>query len=476
MRLAKPRRTAPPRVDSGSPASSTLRLVPAPSTLRHDLRSSTGDAVSFSLMVGLGETYLPAFVLALGLGDVAAGLVISVPLAAGSLLQLVSPAGVRLLRSHRRWVVLCAVLQACCFLPLSVGAALGRMSLVPVFLAATVYWGAGLGTGGAWNAWIETVVPRRLRAHYFSRRTRFAQIALMIGFVAGGVGLQFAATRGAALTAFSVLFLLASLGRMVSAGLLARVSEPVPMPPDQRHVSIREWLARAWHGTDGRLLTYLFAVQSAAQFAGPYFTPYMLGPLKLDYAAYVVIIAVQFMAKALALPLLGKVAHRRGAYWLLCVSGVGIVPLSALWLVSNNFYWLCFVQTLAGIAWGGYELAMFLLFFETIPREERTSVLTTFNLGNSLAAAAGSILGGTLLFCSGRSATTFLTIFALSSVARGLALIALARVPVIRVPSQKLITRTLGVSAGDSPFEQPILPSMPDRGDVRLDARHEPRP
>jgi len=33
--------------------------------LRPDLRSSLGDAVSFSLMVGVGESYLPAFVLAI---------------------------------------------------------------------------------------------------------------------------------------------------------------------------------------------------------------------------------------------------------------------------------------------------------------------------------------------------------------------------------------------------------------------------
>ena len=34
---------------------------------RRDLRAILGDGISFSLMVGMGETYLPAFVLALGM-------------------------------------------------------------------------------------------------------------------------------------------------------------------------------------------------------------------------------------------------------------------------------------------------------------------------------------------------------------------------------------------------------------------------
>ena len=37
------------------------------SQLRRDLRAMLGDGVSFSVMVGVGESYLPAFALALGM-------------------------------------------------------------------------------------------------------------------------------------------------------------------------------------------------------------------------------------------------------------------------------------------------------------------------------------------------------------------------------------------------------------------------
>ncbi len=40
-------------------------------------------------------------------------------------------------------------------------------------------------------------------------------------------------------------------------------------------------------------------------------------------------------------------------------------------------YYLIGLQFLAGMAWGAYELAMLLLVFEAIPREQRVTMLMT---------------------------------------------------------------------------------------------------
>ena len=79
-----------------------------PAALRRDLRAIIGDGVAFSVMVGAGESYIPAFALAAGLGEITAGLVATLPMLVGAAFQLVSPAAVRRLGSQRRWVVLCA--------------------------------------------------------------------------------------------------------------------------------------------------------------------------------------------------------------------------------------------------------------------------------------------------------------------------------------------------------------------------------
>src|ERR1700685_3018064 len=131
--------------------------------LEHDLQSSLGDAAGSGMMVGTGETYLPAFVLAAGLGDVIAGLIASVPQLAGGIAQMICPRGVRLLGSNRRWVVCSAALQGLSFVPLIIAAWKGSVSSTVVLAVATLYWSAGLASGPPWNTWMGKIVPGRLR-------------------------------------------------------------------------------------------------------------------------------------------------------------------------------------------------------------------------------------------------------------------------------------------------------------------------
>ena len=76
--------------------------------------------------------------------------------------------------SYRRWVALCALIQAAAFLPLLLAALTGRMPTTVVFALIAVYWATGLGGNGPWNAWMETLVPSRLRARYFAWRCESA--------------------------------------------------------------------------------------------------------------------------------------------------------------------------------------------------------------------------------------------------------------------------------------------------------------
>jgi MFS family permease len=424
-----------PVVEEASPRT-TLRLVVCPERTSHalhysraDLHKIMGEGASHAIMVGVGESYLPAFVLAMGMGQVAAGLITTIPLLAGAVLQLISPAAIRYLGSHRRWVVMCATAQASSFVPMAIAAWYGHLAVEIMFLLAAVYWGAGLGTATGWSTWVEKLVPTRLRTNYFSRRTRFNQIATLVGFLIGGFSLQWGAAHGVVLTVFAVLFLLAAASRMSSTLFLASQSEPEPIPMGHRRVSMREFFGRFRNSGDGRLLVYLLSVQAAAQIAGPYFTPFMLRSLQLSYVSYVTLIAISFAAKALSLPAIGGLARRYGTRNLLWLGGIGIVPISGLWLISNSFAFLCVVQVLAGVTWAAYELAMFLLVFETIKPEERTGMLTNFNFAHSVATAAGSLLGGALLWGLGKQAETYLLLFALSSAGRALSLVVLWRVP-----------------------------------------------
>jgi MFS family permease len=397
--------------------------------LRKNLRNSISDGAAFSIMVGIGETYFPAFVLALGLGEIASGLVASVPILMGAILQLISPWGVARLGSNRRWVVACVIMQALSFLPLAAAALWGSISAAALFAVVALYWGAGLGAGPAWNTWMETVVPFRVRAPFFAVRTRFGQAGTLIGFLAGGAALQYGKQTGRLLEAFACIFAVAALCRLWSARFLSRQSESAGVKQVQRSVTLAELWGRIKAGSSERLLLYFLAVQVAVQISGPYFSPFMLGQLKISYLDYVGLLATSFVAKIVMLPACGRFATRFGVRRLLWIGGVGIMPCSGLWLYADAYWQLVAVQFFAGAVWAAYELAMFLLFFEAAPRGERTSILTLFNLGNAVALVIGALAGGAILKLLGESREAYLVLFAVSSFARAATLVCLKLSP-----------------------------------------------
>src|SRR5690606_14891013 len=88
------------------------------SSTEKTLRLSLIDAFLYFLMVGVGESYLPAYVLSIGMNELFAGILASLPLVSGAFLQLFTPKGLQKVGSHKSWVVGTATIQALTFLPL----------------------------------------------------------------------------------------------------------------------------------------------------------------------------------------------------------------------------------------------------------------------------------------------------------------------------------------------------------------------
>jgi len=241
--------------------------------------------------------------------------------------------------------------------------------------------------------------------------------------------LELAAPHGAALDVFAGMFLAATLFRLVSVWFLSSQRELTSGAARGHSLHLGDAIGRLRGSTTGRLLCYLLAVQTAVQISGPYFTPYMLQHLRFSYAQYVVLVAAAYASRIMALPALGRFAQRFGTRRLLWLGGVGIAPMSAAWLISDHFVYLIALQLVVGIVWAAYELSIALLFFEAIPEQHRTSVLTLFNFANALAIVVGSLAGGVALMYFGKFQLVYLTLFGLSSLARVGALGLLWRVP-----------------------------------------------
>jgi len=394
--------------------------------LRRDLWVSTADGAAYSLMVGFGETYLPAFALALGQGAVAAGLLASAPLVVGAVVQLLTPAGAARVGSNRWWVIGCTALQAVSFLPLIWWAVRGSATLGQLLVAASLYWTAGMAGVPAWNAWMAALVPVPLRTGYFAQRNRLGQLGLFIGFAAGGLLLQAGERRGLVLPAFAVVFGIAAACRVASTAFLCACSEPRSCEANGSATamprSLVDTLRDMRSGSSGRFVVAVCCFVFGAQIAAPYFAPYMLRDRGFSYLAFMVVMATSFLAKVMALPWLGRLASRIGSVRLLWLASTAITPLSLLWLVSDQVANQIGVQVLARGCWAAYELAVSLLLFEAIGDRERAGVVSVYGLAVAVATVAGAGCGGVLLRALGEDRDAYFALFIASSLVRLFAL------------------------------------------------------
>ncbi len=404
------------------------RLFPLRRSLRRDLVLGTIDSAAYCVMMGCGEMYLGAFVLALGLGPLVAGLTASLPLLIGAVLQLAAPLAVRRVGGRRQWVTLCVIVQAVSFLPLATWGFLGRAEAWQILAAASVYWSAGMAASPSWTSWMAALVPVRVRTAYFARRNRLGQVAVLVSFVIGGMLLRAEAARDAALRGFAILFLVAAAARLFSAGCLWASRDPRRRWQERAAASgsIRERIAAGIRdvasGPGGPVVAFLCCFTFGVQFAGPYFTPYMLEALGFSYGQFLVVFAAGFLIKAVVLPSVGRLGSRLGSRRLLGLASLSIVPLALLWLPSGQVWWLVIVQLIAGTCWAAYELSVALLLFEVAGDRDHSGVVSVYTLGLALATVAGATAGGLLIRALGEGREAYAAVFAGSCVLRALAI------------------------------------------------------
>ncbi len=409
-------------------------LFPLRRSLRRDLVLGTLDSAAYSVMVGCGEMYLAAFVLALGLGPLVAGLVASVPLLIGAVLQLAAPLAVWRVGGRRQWVILCVLVQAVSFLPLAWWGFSGRAEPWQILAAASVYWSAGMAASPAWTSWMAALVPVRVRTAYFAQRNRLGQVAVLASFVVGGMLLRAEAARDAALRGFALLFLAAAAGRLFSAWCLWASRDPRRAWRDRAATipqSISERIRAGIHdvvtGPGGPVVAFLCCFTFGVQFAGPYFTPYMLEALDFSYGQFLVVFAAGFLIKAVVLPSVGRLGSRLGSRRLLTLASLAIVPLALLWLPSGEVWWLVVVQLIAGACWAAYELSVALLLFEVAGDRDRSGVVNVYSLGLALATVAGATAGGLVIRSLGETRDAYAAVFVGSCLLRALAVPLLSR-------------------------------------------------
>jgi len=412
------------------------------------------DGVFHAVMLGLSESYLGALAVELGHGDTALALLVTVPLVAGASAQLLAGFVVPLLGSRKRTVVAGATLQALSLLGFVWIAATHQRALAPLLAAKILWWVAGSVIVPPWGAWMADLTEPIRRERYFAWRSAGVQLALLFAVVGGGIVLGRAQAGPEALARFELLFWGGVVARLLSALALSAKRDPASAvePPSG---TTRARLGQALRESSWRVPLYMIGMMFGAHVAIPFFTPYMLRTLALEYEAFGMLNALAVLSKAAIFPLCHRLSAVFGVHRVLTVGAIGVGLIPVLWTLADDVTGIAGIELMGGAVWALLEYASFQVLLGCARAEHRVEFFALYGTFLGLAQLAGSLLGSALLERGGMS---YRDAFVLSSVLRLAALVVL--VPAIRrlhVRPLRLFLRLVGTRPVGGGLARPVI-------------------
>jgi MFS family permease len=386
---------------------------------RHALGMSILEGSLHAVMVGVAESYLGAFAVELGHSPRAQGLLATVPLVLGAFCQLFSPLFCGWLGSRKRVAVAGALGQTASMAGLIVIALCQSTSFSALLAARVAFWVSGGLMSPAWNAWMADLTQNVDRSRYFARRSALNHVALLIAFGAAGWALYRAGLH--LMQCYLTLFVVAFLARLSSVGALLLQADVQPLLP---RAADPRWprLGRALSRSRVRVALYMACLAFGTQISAPFFTPYMLRELSLDYKEFAGLSVLSILTKALTFPCCHSWAERMGQRSVLRWGGVGVALIPMVWAVSSELPALIIAHVLGGAVWAAVESASYQLLLESAPAEFTAEFFSLSSAATGAAQVAGAALGGLLL---GTPHIDYRAIFMLSASLRTLPLVLL---------------------------------------------------
>jgi len=363
---------------------------------RRALAVSVVDGLMHAVMLGVTENFLGALAVELGHSATHQALLATLPTLIGALSLLFAPWLTRLFGSRKRFVVLAALTQALAHFGFIALAEHATTALWPFLLAKTIYVCGGAMIAPAWSAWMAALTHGAARERYFARRSGAIHVVLLAAFIGGGQLLQTKGDHGVLLEHYALLFWIGLLARTASALLLAAQLDP---EAGQASTHIGTWpgIQRALKTGNFRVALYLTVLMFGANIAVPFFVPYWLRELGLDYRAYAVLIGTATFVKALTFPTFHRIAARYGMAKLLYGAGLTVAVLPGCWAFATTMPAYIAIQIASGAAWGAIEYASFQLLLRDSDESCRLEFLSIAGAINGVGQVLGSLFGSLLI-------------------------------------------------------------------------------
>ncbi len=265
----------------------------------------------------------------------------------------------------------------------------------------------------AWSALVADLVPTSIRGRYFSSRNiGLAVAALIFTPLAGRIADVLGLPRG-----YQASFLIAGLVGFLATAIFARIPEPPraiagPAKPGEKFSLA---FLRA-HPQFVIFTIVAFIWNLSLMVAGPFFSVYLVRHLNASPTQIGLLAAVNATTNIVGQRLWGRLGDRRGAVWVMRVTGLLIPLIPLYWYFTPNTWLLLIEEAASGLLWSGYGLASFNLLLGLAPDAQRSRFIAIYQIAVFISAFIGPLLGSQAV-----NLFTIRSVFLISAAGRGLA-------------------------------------------------------
>lgn len=378
-----------------------------------------------SVAGGIGDNYVTPYALALNASNAQIGFLSSFAGLIGPISQIF---GSRLMEKYDRrkliWPLI--MIQASAWLLFVLAGFFFIKSFFPdyivpfLIISYILYVTFGSIAGPPWFSLMGDAVPEKIRGKYFSKRNRINGAISIIIALLSALWLDYIGKQDLIIYGFMLLFIIAFVGRSISAYFLSRHYAPKMTLEKGYYFSLWQFIKKAPYNNFGRFAIFIALINLTVNIAGPFFAVYMLKEIGFNYIWFTIINISSGVFSIMFLPLWGKFADKYGNRETLRVTSFFIPLLPIFWLFSESPVYLIFVpQLIGGIAWAGFNLAASNFIYDAVTVQRRGIVVAYYSVLNGAGIFIGALLGGLIAeYIVIKTMSVFFLIFLISGIAR----------------------------------------------------------
>ena len=364
--------------------------------LKNNLKYSIIEGSFFAFMFGLGENYLSALGVFLGYSALQISILSSLPQLVGAFIQLASNNMAKLFQSMKRLVVFLSAIQSLLWIVL-IFIIFNTDNYALILLWSVVYYATACAMGPAWISWIGYLVPKSIRSNYHANRNRIINTLIFISILIGGAILEIFESN--MVLAFSIMFGVASIGRMLSVYYLNKKDDAGNT--DDGDAYSYENILRS--KTKLLFIAYNTSIHFSVMFLGPLFTIYILRTMELGYFVLTLSMAAWWIGNISSSKFWGRVGKTRGNLYLLKLTTMLMVVLPILWISVYYFNYegriivSLIINILAGVTFAGFGLSSFNYLYEISHEKEVVKISSLVNCLKGIGIFVGAVIAGSIV-------------------------------------------------------------------------------